>query len=359
MGDGFIAADFADNTYQTIMQQAWAEFSTIQPIKQFKDQFNVYYVKAVSPQRLSISSIGVKGGAVGIGAITKFSSTLKNEETAINGNQELIHEYAKKAFTTNADERIKNATIVVMVNAAVHAGTCHNSWDPAITSDYGEANAVAFCALGKNDDDRKQLMYHEICGHGFGKLADEYYYVENNSIYSNEITDLLDLHQLGLYRNVNIYKDPDYDGFESALFNSWPTTTTSNVYWSDLIASGYDTKENLGAFKGAYTYPAWFCRPTENATKSIMNNNTGCFNAPSRRQILYRIESLLGTNAGSFGSSAELNNFLTWDAENFEYPTAAIPTRAIVEKEFEPLAPPVWHEGTWVNGRFIEGKAIK
>lgn len=349
MGDGFIAEDFTNSTYNNIMNQAYEAFFEIQPFQQLKHLFNVYYVKAVSPQRLNPSAILVNG-ADGNGAITKFSSVIAHNATTISGNNSLANEYAKKAFATDADERIKNATVVVMVNANCHAGTCHNQYESGLSTDYGEANAVAYCALGTDDADRKHLMYHEICGHGFGKLADEYYYTGHNIGNTGPLNELKEHHLNGRFRNADCYVNSYIQSI-----TGWDITTTSNVYWHDLFGTtnNYETKENLGIYEGAYTYEQYFCRPTEDGNKSIMNHNTGCFNAISRRQILYRALRLTDSASFSYGTNAELESFLTWDKNNFTYPGSGETRANVVEKEYV-LDPPVWIEGSWINGHFVE-----
>lgn len=355
MGDGFVAEDIMDGTYENIMKQAYSEFFELEPLKSHREWFNVYYVKAVSPQR--IQAIPMSNGAKGDVGRTKFSTCFTEGSTSMDGNDDLIKEWAKKAFTTNSEERIKNATIVVMANLETRAGTCLNQWYLNNGKDYGEAVAVAYCALGHNPNERREIMRHEICGHGFGKLADEYYYTSNSSLSSSELNNLKSRHEMGLFRNVDCYID---DYLKEQLGGSWELTTKDNVYWHDMFNTSncYESAdvESLGIYKGAYTYPFAFCRPTEDANKSIMNNNNGIFNAISRRQIYYRIHCLAGENIGSFFNHDEYEKFLEWDANVF-IPTLSAQTRAgndfCVILANQPLDPPVWQEGTWLNGHFI------
>lgn len=355
MGDGFIGEDIQNGTYENIMKQACTEFFELEPLKSFRSWFNVYYVKAVSPQRIQAKP--QTNGASGDAGLTKFSTSFTAGSTFMEGNDDLIKEWAKKAFTTNANERIKNATIVVMANLETRAGTCLNQWYLNNGKDYGEAVAVAYCALGHNPNERKEIMRHEICGHGFGKLADEYYYTSNSSLSSSELNNLKSRHEMGLFRNVDCYID---DYLKEQLGGSWELTTKDNVYWHDMFNTSncYESAdvESLGIYKGAYTYPFAFCRPTEDANKSIMNNNNGIFNAISRRQIYYRIHCLAGENIGSFFNHDEYEKFLKWDSSVF-IPTLSAQTRAgndfCVIPASQPLDPPVWQEGTWLNGHFI------
>ena len=357
MGDGFIKEDHDNGTYENIMRQAMDEFFGVEPLASFKDYFNVYYVKAVSPQRTEAKNIGTNG-ADNSGNLTRFSCSFTQGSTSISGDNTTIMEFARKALTTNTAERMKNATIVVMANAPARAGTCYNSWGTN-SSDYGEACAIAFCALGHDDAERVQLMRHEICGHGFGKLADEYSY-PITSFTTAWWNELQEHHTKGLFRNVDKYVTQNFrDSFTpGSSFATMELTQNSEILWNDMIgtANAYESaaKESLGFYEGAYTYNIGFCRPTEDGNKSIMNHNTGIFNAISRRQMYYRIMSLAGIPgkpAGSFGTAAELNDFLNWDAANFHYPAlSSAPAARLNSVEIDerlPFAPPVLIQGTW------------
>ena len=164
--------------------------------------------------------------------------------------------------------------------------------------------------------------------------------------------------QLSRISGSNVSNIDDY--LKEQLGGSWELTTKDNVYWHDMFNTSncYESAdvESLGIYKGAYTYPFAFCRPTEDANKSIMNNNNGIFNAISRRQIYYRIHCLAGENIGSFFNHDEYEKFLEWDSSVF-IPTLSAQTRAgndfSVIPANQPLDPPVWQEGTWLNGHFI------
>ena len=360
MGDGFIKEDFDNGTYEKIMRQAYEEFFSIEPFTTLKGGFNVYYVKAPSPERILATNTGANG-AVNTGHITKFSTTFTANSTRIEGDDDLVREYALKAFTSDAEERIKDATIVVMANQECRAGTCVNSWYSNNGQDYGQANAIAYCALGTSPEERVELMHHEICGHGFGKLDDEYYYSWNTSMNTSLLDAQDKYHKAGLFRNVDKYIDQDlYD----QLSGKYPLTDTSNVYWHDLFytSNKYESEnvESLGIFEGGRTYPFGFCRPTEDGSKSIMNQNTGIFNAISRRAIYYRYRRLSGeVTSNIWGTEEELDAFLEWDKTIMQKLNLPLKSRSILEAPAsmsakKPLAPPVLKSGYWKDGRFYE-----
>lgn len=356
MGDGFIKADFDNGRYDQVMRFVYQNLFTIEPYKTLKNDFNVYYVKAVSPQRLEASVTGANG-AVNSGNVSKFSVSFTANSTHISGDDDLARTYARKAFATNADKRIQDATIIVVANQEAHAGTCSNSWSNSNQNDYGNASAVAYVALGLNTEQGIELIHHEALGHGFGKLADEYYYNGSFSFSTGYWNDIKTYHQMGLYRNVDKFVTSRFNELLPKLATS--ITQVSDVLWYDMIgtSNAYETVEGLGFYEGGYTYPVGFCRPTEDGSMSIMNEDTGIFNAISRRQILYRYLRLKGdVNDNVFGTQSELSRFLQWDAQNFlpYYQGTTSPATKSASRLFSPSAPPEEHAGEWVNGEFHE-----
>ncbi len=361
MGDGFIKEDFDDGTYESIMRQAYDEFFSVEPMKSIKKDFNVFYVKTPSPERMNATNTGANG-ALNSGSHTKFSTQFTAYSTSLSGDNDLVREYAIKAFDKNANDRIKDATIVVVVNQACRAGTCWNSWYTSNGMDYGQANAVAYCALGRSDKERRDIMKHEIVGHGFGKLGDEY--SDNSSLTNTQPwIDLQDYHSNGLFRNVDIFVNQD---FYRQLGGKYELTTKSNVYWHDMFGTvnKYESSnvESLGVFEGAYTYYQGFCRPTQDPSKSIMNSDGEYFNAISRRQLYYRYLRLARiVTSNIYGRSEELERFLEFDAEHC-LPSITGNSKTndnnislIVDNDSDPIqhAPTMLISGYWENGKFI------
>lgn len=367
MGDGFIKEDFDNGTYDAIMRQAYEEFFAVEPLKSLKSGFNVCYVRTPSRYRVDATNTG-SNGASNNSTRTRFSSQFTPNTTSISGNTDLARQYALNALGNNAAERIKDATIVVMVNQECRAGTCSNSWVVGNPYDYGQACSVAYCALGRNDNERRNLMKHEICGHGFGKLGDEYGGADP-PLNTGGWIQLDNKHELGLYRNIDKHIEGWVAEQLSAPYNV--VTTAQNVLWHDMFgtANNYESAgvEALGVYKGANTYSSFYCRPTEDGRKSIMNSDGEYFNAISRRQMYYRYMRLSGAlTTNCFGSPEELAGFLAFDAEHC-LPTivrsgaAAAQTGACVLKDSEAPevlvhTPPVWVAGHWENGIFIPEK---
>ena len=369
MGDGFIAADFDggnSSVYMNIMKNAAEQFFDAEPYRYLRQFFNVYVVKAVSPQRTEAHTTGANG-AINSDNETKFSVQFTPNSTSVSGDDDMVMEYAGKAVSET--DRYRNLTAIVIANQECRAGTCYNKWYIGTGLDYAFSFAIAYFGLGTSIEEGNQLVRHEAAGHGFGKLADEYYYNTyqfNNTSLWNE---LLSQHEAGMFKNVDKFVSPSIQASLAAQNVNEDLTTTANVLWADMFGTEnrYEDAdvESLGVFEGANVYATGFCRPTYDGTKSIMNYNTGIFNAISRRLILHRANGLMGTKPGAFGSAAELQWFLEWDRTYFlphisEYiTTSAAPMRApenCVEKYVMPLAPPVNIYGHWQGKRFIEDK---
>ena len=174
MGDGFVDTAISDGTYTGVLEQAYEDFFSVEPLKSLKSYFNVYYVNAVSENQQAINLVeGNSNGATGTGANTKFATYFTPGATATGGNNDLVMEYAKKALVTDADTRIKTAQMVVVINAECHAGTNHYYIDE--TTDYGASWGIAYTPKANNLDAtgeaRRLTLVHEAGGHGVGATS--------------------------------------------------------------------------------------------------------------------------------------------------------------------------------------------
>ena len=171
------------------------------------------------------------------------------------------------------------------------------------------------------------MLHHEACGHGFAKLADEYAYEHMGSV-PKTIKDYYgNSFPYGWWRNGDFTGDP------------------TQVKWSQFISDPRYEAENIGTYEGAFTYWTGAWRPTED---SIMNQNVGGFNAPSRYAIWYRINKL------AYGPEWQgtYEDFVEFDKPNRTAEAISkrkATRRNFVEKDFVPLAPPVIIEGDWRN----------
>ena len=317
MGDAFTDRLIADGTYDAVMQNAVDKFFTEEPYRSFRDHFNVYSVTAVSKNEIYSSY-----------SETAFRGYFGYESSLVGGDDSIAFSYALKAID---EERIDQALVVVMMNSDVFAGTCY-MYTPPDEGDWSNGASVSyFSTYYSNEILFERLIHHEVCGHGFGKLADEYSegHIED---FPQEDVNFMKSEQ----NNWGWWKNVDF------------TSDLSQIRWSHFINDPRYADEGIGAYEGGLTYLTGVWRPTVN---SIMRYNWGGFNAPSREAIYYRIHKL------AYGPDwkYDYEKFVEYDAINRATATgaasAAISAQRLkinyVEEYFEPTPPPVLIKKTW------------
>ena len=294
LGDAYTDKDMGSGgLYETVMSQAMEEFFAIEPYKTFRDRFNVYSVKVVSPN-----------GRIGEGNTTALATTF-GTGTRVTGDYEKCFQYALKVPEITSAE---NLLVCVMINSVRASGT--NSMFESLQS------SVAFSSTIGNDPELfGPTLRHEANGHGFGFLADEYYRY-NDPIPAEEIETCKRVYDAyGWYSNIDFTNDP------------------SKIRWSDFLSdSRY--KNEVGVFEGGALYKQGAWRPSDD---SVMRNNIDVFNAPSRLAIYKRIMELSGE-----GYSFE--KFLEYDAVNrsaVAQSPARPPFKAAFPEETIQHAPPI------------------
>ena len=296
VGDAF--ADKDQELFNKYVELGTEAFFTEEPFKSTKNRFNIY----------RIGSVSKNGVVTQEGGDTKFSAEFGQETTYIEGDSNLVNSFVR-ASLPSVD--LTKTIIFVIINKATYAGTCHM---------YSNNQAICYVPLCSNETEYAQTLRHEGCGHGFGKLADEYFYTSNGRIQEEDMSQLRQWQSFayGFYENVDLTNDPN------------------TVLWSKFISDSRYSG-NVGVFEGGYTYPYGVYRPTEN---SIMRYNTGGFNAPSREAIYKKIMMFSEGDAWTY----DYETFVEFDAPAR---SAAAATRvsaqsATIDKAgFIPLAPPV------------------
>lgn len=309
MGDAYSDREIADGTYRTDMENLYNNLFTEEPYKSFKDYFNVHYVNVVS---------ATEGYEYGNTAL----DTYFGDGTLVGGSDNACFKYALNAISEN---EMDEALIIVVMNSDNYAGTCYMYYPESATGTYGSGPALAYFPKGGDAETFAQVLHHEANGHGFAKLADEYAYEDMGAVPSDYVTEIKDQqNNWGWWKNVDFTSDPE------------------QVRWSYFLDDTRYQYESLGTFEGGLTYWSGVWRPTVN---SIMNDNTGDFNAPSREAIYYRIHKL------AYGDSWEYDyeDFVAHDAVN-RAASASAPQKArrnYVERPFEPTVPPVVVGKSW------------
>ena len=295
VGDAF--ADKDQDLFNKYVKLGKEAFFTEEPFRSTKDRFNIYRIGSVSKNGI----IAQEGGD------TKFSAQF-GDGTYISGDHDAVFRFVQDKMPS---VNLKKTIVFVIVNKAKYAGTC---WM------FSDNKAVCYVPLCRDETDYAQTLRHEGCGHGFGKLADEYFYDSMGRIPDDKVTELKQWKVLsyGFYENVDLTSDPN------------------TIAWARFISdSRYSGKVDV--YEGGYTYPYGVYRPTDN---SIMRYNTGGFNAPSREAIYKKIMKFSEGDAWTY----DYETFVAFDApaRSAEAVTRAAAQCAAVDKaNFIPLAPPV------------------
>ena len=295
VGDAF--ADKDQELFNKYVELGKEAFFTEEPFKSTKDRFNIYRIGSVSKNGI----ITQEGGD------TKFSAQF-GDGTYISGDHDAVFRFVQDKMPS---VNLKKTIVFVIVNKAKYAGTC---WM------FSDNKAVCYVPLCRDETDYAQTLRHEGCGHGFGKLADEYFYDSMGRIPDDEVSELKKWKGFayGFYENVDL------------------TSDQNTILWSKFISdSRYSGK--VGVYEGGYTYPYGVYRPTDN---SIMRYNTGGFNAPSREAIYKKNMKFSEGDAWTY----DYETFVAFDApaRSAEAVTRAAAQCAAVDKaNFIPLAPPV------------------
>lgn len=272
MGDAFSDRMVASGEYDRTMNQMMEAIFAEEPYKSFRHLFNVYSVTAVSVNE-----------DYSEGASTVFS-TYHGEGSHVGGDNDRVREYATLAV---GNERIGHALNIVAMNSIQHGGTCYMFSMP--DNDYGDGMSISYCPVYDKGYRFECVIRHEAGGHGLAKLADEYAYESSGSIPETEMEEYKRMFAYGWWKNADFTSDP------------------TQVKWAKFISDSRYDADKIGVFEGALTYWSGAYRPTEN---SIMNDDTGGYNAPSREAIFYTIHKL------AYGSNWEYNyeDFVSYDS---------------------------------------------
>ena len=308
MGDAFTAAMIEDGTYRTAMESAVEAFFGEEPYITFRDMFDVYMVNVVSDQYADFTS----------GTSTTLGICFQGDNV-VGANLDKCQEYARPAVEDEA--LLDRSVIIVLANRQAHAGRCFLTFisrEDEAPDDGACGLAVAVSALGTSQDDFVGLIQHEAGGHGFGKLADEYFYEGTGSIPQSDIDTYRRLQEAHrAYVNVDF------------------TDNSESVLWSRFITNTRYQAENVGVFPGGFGYEQGVWHPTG---QSIMNLDFGGYNAPSREAIYIRLHKL----AFGPGWEYDFDTFAEFDikSEDVVLEQARHAPRSL-QRRMAPCPPPV------------------
>lgn len=309
MGDAYTQSQINSGKYRRDLETAIELLFDEEPYKSHREFFNIYEIVAVSESSSYGSGSTVFEGYFGGG-------------TLVGGNHDTVAGYTSLAVPAN---RINEALIIVIMNRNYYAGTCYMFFPIIEEADYGAGASISYFPLGTDDEMLGQIIRHEAGGHGFAKLFDEYSYLENGMIPATRVAEKKALQDdWGWGKNIDFTSDENL------------------VRWKRFLNDSRYKYEGLGVYQGGDTYPYGVWRPTYN---SIMNDNTGGFNAPSREAIYYRIHKLAYGNSWAYS----YETFVSWDAKNRSANAMAI--KRAQTSTVAPTHPPIIVNRALVNAK--------
>ena len=264
MGDCFDAKDIAEGYYEEIMNEAIGHFFAIEPYTTYRDYFNVYTVVCHSadsglPTTHTINKEVIFDSRYAYGGLG-FQFQINTEKCL---------EYACKAPTVTK-ENLYQTPVVVIENSNEYGG---------VTYLWRDDSSLAVQCIQRNEYpfDFRGIIQHEVGGHAFGKLLDEYIYhgdfVDQCTCVCCEHDSQFELRQsLGWGKNMSL------------------NSNHYEVPWSHMI---FDPQYSsyVEMYEGGFFHQRGVYRSEPN---SCMNNNVPYYSAISRQAIVERIMEYAG-----------------------------------------------------------------
>ena len=258
MGDCYDAADIAAGNYLADTREAIGYFFDIEPYKTYRNYFDVFIVFGKSEDS-------------GVGSVNTIRESKFGTQYSLTGGK--LENEGAEAFNyarmVNPSLDLTKSLIVMVLNSGDYGG---------ITYMWNDGSAIAICP--KSNDpypyDFRGTIQHEAGGHGFGKLGDEYTYVN-------------------AFIQACGCGHPHLDEFRAEKANGWcknlsETANRDAVPWSHLMYHpAYANTVDI--YEGGYFHTRGIFRSEAN---SCMNNNIPYYSAISRQAIVERIMDYAG-----------------------------------------------------------------
>ncbi len=287
MGDAFTDKDITNGDYDHAMNLSCEALFQKEPFTSYEDYFNVYAITLVSKN----------GHYAGETALNIDFDPFMGSD-GYSGYYGSSLDVVDELFPGLDKEQL---TVAIIVNRITRDAACSNYLSGSgETTPYGSGVSVSVIpSLYLNPDGGeglfKNVFVHEVCGHGFGKLGDEYVTCEEEIDHGN----------MTYIQNVE-------HGTFGRLMNISVTNDASSVPWSSFLNLPEYTSEGIGIYEGGYSYQTGVWRPTPTSIMSCDYNTYPYFNAPSREAIYRRINLIINGPGWNY----DFNEFLAWDAKN-------------------------------------------
>lgn len=261
VGDGFDAKDISEGKYLEVMNKQIDYFFSIEPYAAYKDFFKVSIPVALSTES------GIQTASTNVD--TKFNC-ISNGEAVYYADKEAVVDFVTSSIPSLDNQALSRSLIVLTPNCNANNG---------MTYMFGDDLAISICPMSVDESpyDQEGVVHHEACGHGFGKLADEFIY-----------------HAAFIYAcGCNCH--PHTEEVVSAKSHGWYdnlslTGNVQEVPWSHMI---FDPRyrNSVDVYEGGFYHSRGIFRSEH---MSCMYSNIPYFSAISRESIVRRIMSYSG-----------------------------------------------------------------
>ena len=262
-GDGYQQKHYKyGGQFDQDIDSAIEGFFSIEPYKSYREYFTVYKIAAYSNQT------GITNKSAGDYKDTKFKLEWEGSgSTGISCDyNEVIRWVQKIPGITSAV--LKNSAIGVISNANVYAGTC---------ASYGDGTSISMIPYLRSSSSGMtnftNVVVHEMGGHGFGRLGDEYRYYDQEAPQDrkDDVIIYQTTWEYPFYLNLSVYPEQ------------------SKSFWAHF--EGLADYSHVGMFEGGGLYYRGIWRPEQ---ISCMEDNRKYYNSPSRFYIVKRILEIAG-----------------------------------------------------------------
>ena len=260
LGDGYVDRDLdSGGIFEQRVKMEVESFFAFEPYKSLRDRFNIVMVKCVSKNDVYFSPFGAER-----------LFTYDKSSNSFDTYEERCAEYAK--LVTRSETKPIFAAILMNRQYDVEAAFCSNQWD----LDW----AFAYFSDRRNSGD-DAVGAHELGGHGFARLADEYIGVGMTFPKEDREREEGFMQRTGWGSNIDFNTNPE------------------KVKWAHFLKDARYQDEGLGVWEGgmARQYGVYRC-----SEESVMNGTGGYgsgpsgysnwFNAPSREAIYKKVMKL-------------------------------------------------------------------
>lgn len=264
MGEGYTDLDMGENgLYEKDMITAVEHLFSYEPLTSYKDYFNIYAVKVVSPHYNAHDSDS---------PINEVEQIRKYYNSVPGINTDILRVVVLKRFSTD-----------VMKNDDASS----EYTEPSYTMNYTDGS---FIIRMNHKYNIRRILLHEFM-HGIAKVADEYN-TTSETIDEDTINEIKRLHSIGFCLNIDTTDNPEEIVWSNLLNDERFQDEGLGLYVGNPDFG--DKKEGLDIFEGGWIkYEKGVFRPSY---YSLMNNNHNgvweeWMNAPTREALYKHVMS--------------------------------------------------------------------